>query len=462
MASLTHVFGIFGASQQAELAVDGLINAGFEAWAITVMLPDNESSRNFAQRKNTRPPQGTDRGKSADVPLGGTLGWADPWAGPIGGALEGALAEMGVAAEWSHGRVLQGKLLLSVECANPQSAIRATEILRRTGAEDTNSFVPPKTGAHGYADTEGYRALRESAALISLRDHGRIVVRGQDRARLIHALTTTHIQEMQPGQGKYCFFLTAQGRILADANVLCFSNHLLIDTEPETRERLLQHIEHYLIADEVELEYATQKTFALALEGPEAGAFLRRAGVPAPEKAGAHLNWDGITVARLSSTGAEGFRFYGPAERGNEAREKLFATGAILANAEDTRTVRIEHMVPRYGEDITGTTLAQETGIRRALHFQKGCYLGQEIVERIRSRTHVNRVLAGLEGAAVPSAGAKVLSGGAKVGKVTSSAWSRGQGKAVAIAMLQVAQSVAGTQVEIDGMLATVRGPISG
>lgn len=310
--------------------------------------------------------------------------------------------------------------------------------------------------------TEGYRALRESAALISLRDHGRIVVRGEDRARLIHALTTTHIQEMQPGQGKYCFFLTAQGRILADANLLCFSNYLLIDTERETRERLLRHIHHYLMADDVELEYATQKTFALALEGPEAGAFLRRAGAPTPEGEGAHVEWDGITVARVSCTGAEGFRFYGPAERGHKAREKLVAAGAILASAEDARTVRIEHMVPRYGEDITETTLAQETGISRALYFQKGCYLGQEIVERIRSRTDVKRVLTGLEGEAVLSVGAEVVAGGAKVGKVTSAAWSPGQEQAVAIAMLRVGESAAGTQVEVDGAPATVRRPVRG
>lgn len=79
--------------------------------------------------------------------------------------------------------------------------------------------------------TEGYRALQEGVALISLRDHGRIIARGEDRARLIHALTTNHIQEMQPGQGKYCFFLTAQGRIVADANLVSALNGSLLRCE---------------------------------------------------------------------------------------------------------------------------------------------------------------------------------------------------------------------------------------
>lgn len=143
MADTNRVFAIYVTSQRAEVAVDKLVNAGFEAWAITVMHPDNEISRDFAQRKGTRPPRGTDEGKSADVPLGGTLGWADPWAGPIKGALQGALVEMGVPAEWSHGRVLQGEVLLSVECANPESVVRAAEILKRTGAEETGSSVLP-------------------------------------------------------------------------------------------------------------------------------------------------------------------------------------------------------------------------------------------------------------------------------------------------------------------------------
>lgn len=143
MADTNHVFGIYGASQQAEVAVDELRNAGFEALAITVLLPDNRSSRDFAQRKNTRPPQGTDRGKTADLPLDGTLGLLDPGAGPIEGALPGALTDMGVPADWSDGRVLQGKVLLSVECANPEIMMRAAEILGRTGAEETGSSVLP-------------------------------------------------------------------------------------------------------------------------------------------------------------------------------------------------------------------------------------------------------------------------------------------------------------------------------
>ena len=106
----------------------------------------------------------------------------------------------------------------------------------------------------------GYKALRESAAWIDLSARGKICVNGDDRARLLHAITTNHIQQLTPGTGCYVFFLNAQGRVLADANILCREDHLLIDTEPEVRERIYAHLDHYIIADDVTLEDMTART----------------------------------------------------------------------------------------------------------------------------------------------------------------------------------------------------------
>src|SRR6202451_4882369 len=97
--------------------------------------------------------------------------------------------------------------------------------------------------------TAGYEALTASAALVDLSRRGKIRVTGEDRARLLHAMTTNHVEQMQPGDCIYAFFLNAQGRILADAYVLCFEDHFLLDTAPEPREPLLAHLDHYIIAD---------------------------------------------------------------------------------------------------------------------------------------------------------------------------------------------------------------------
>src|SRR5258706_13325990 len=139
------------------------------------------------------------------------------------------------------------------------------------------------------ADTlAGYDALRSTAAWLDLSSRGKIVVTGEDRARLLHAMTTNQIQQLQPGEGCYAFFLNAQGRILADANVFCRQDDFLLDVEPETREPLLQHLDKFIIADDVTLDDATSRMATLDLEGPEAVALAARLRVTAPKRPWTH------------------------------------------------------------------------------------------------------------------------------------------------------------------------------
>ncbi len=305
--------------------------------------------------------------------------------------------------------------------------------------------------------TPGYRALRESAAVLDLSPRGRIYVSGDDRARIIHALTTNHIQQLQTGQGCYAFFLNAQGRILADVNVLCLEDRLLLDLEPETRAPILAHLDHYIIADDATPDDATDRTFCLAVEGPNAAALLARVGAPFPETPQSFVKWNEALVAMLTSTGERGFRIFASQPQRAEIESQLYAAGAVDASAVDARTVRIEHFLPRYGDDIGPSTLPQETQLSRALHFAKGCYLGQEIVERIHSRAHINRVLVGFESdmPAIP-ASIKISFDGQDVGKVTSTAFSPALNKFVGIALIRVSASKPGTLVNIDGP-ATIR-----
>jgi hypothetical protein len=136
------VFAIYGASQDAEVAVDELIGAGFDPHAITALFDDNRNSADFAHRKDTRQPRGTDSGGAANVPLSGTWGLLEPGAGPVRGAIEEALAGMGVPDEWA-GRMCDGKVLLSVESRNPQNTLTAKVIFAKaaeeTGASEADS-----------------------------------------------------------------------------------------------------------------------------------------------------------------------------------------------------------------------------------------------------------------------------------------------------------------------------------
>lgn len=298
----------------------------------------------------------------------------------------------------------------------------------------------------------GYQVLHESAGQIDLSAHGRIRVTGEDRARLLHAMTTNHIQDLAPGTGCYAFFLNAVGRVLADANVLCYDDYFLLDTEPETLPFLMEHLDKYIIADDVTLEDITGSTFAVAIEGPHAIDLLLQSGFPVPDKPLTHQPAGPLTIVRATSTGAPGFRVFGPASASTPFAD------VPRVSADDARIVRLENFFPRYGDDITAANLPQETGITDALHFTKGCYLGQEIVERVRSRGHVNRMLIGLqiETEEVLPLGAKVSFEETEVGEITGSAWSPGLHRTMAMAYVRVNAAKPGTMVSVNGRPAQV------
>jgi aminomethyltransferase len=307
--------------------------------------------------------------------------------------------------------------------------------------------------------SEGYEALRSGAAWLDLSPRGRIVATGDDRARLLHAITTNHIQGLGPGAGCYAFLLNVQGQIQADLNILCFADRFLLDTEPEAAERVLAHIDKYIIADDVALEDARERLTAVAVEGPRAEAVMASLGAPAPAADYAHEAWNGRIVQRASSTGAPGFRLFLDAAGRARLVEELERAGARPATAAEARIVRLEHGRPRYGEDILETTLPQESRQMHAVHFNKGCYLGQEIVERVRARGRVNRLLAALDIHAEepPAPRTRLNAGGADAGEITSAAYSPALARVVALAYVRAPHAEPGTELDAGGIAARVR-----
>jgi len=324
-----------------------------------------------------------------------------------------------------------------------------------------------------------YTALRKSAAWIDLSGRGKIRLTGDDRARLLHALTTNHVQQLKPGEGCYTFFLNAQGRILADANILCFEDHFLLDTEPETRQKLVEHLDRYIIADDVTVQDQTDRIVTIAVEGPEAATFLSRIGAPIPEAPCSTAVWRGPAeimggpdnrggskanderfkvVARINTTGSGGFFVFAPVDEKEQLIARLGEAGVAAASAEEARIVRIENGRPRYSEEITERYLVQETDQLHAVHFSKGCYLGQEIVERVRSRAHIHRVLRRLEidSDAVPEPGTKLKAGDADAAEIASAAFSPSLGKTVALAYVKTTHAEPGSELSLGDVRARV------
>ncbi len=285
----------------------------------------------------------------------------------------------------------------------------------------------------------GYEALRESAAWLDLSNRGKLRVSGEDRARLLHAMSTNHVQGLEPGQGLYAFFLTAQGRILADANIYNLGETLFLDTEPETAVKLREHLDKYIIADDATVEDETAKWSEIALEGPQGVSCAEQLGISVPQKKYSVADWADGFVARVASTGPEGIRiFLSAAEKDNLLR-RMEPLGIPNATDEAARIVRLENGIARYGEDISERYLVQETQATHAVHFNKGCYLGQEIVERVRSRAQIHRVLTPvhIQSSTTPAPGTKLTLDGKDAAEITSAVYSPALGEVVGLAYVR-------------------------
>jgi aminomethyltransferase len=314
----------------------------------------------------------------------------------------------------------------------------------------------------------GYEALRSAAAWIDLSGRGKIRVSGEDNARLLHAMCTNDVKNLAESAGLYAFFLTDKGRILADSYIYRLGEVFLLDTEPEAAGSLRDHLDRYIIADDVTLEEETAALAAIGIEGPTSHNAAADLGLPVPVQPCATESWQNGFVAHVSSTGAPGLRVFLPMTEKAALLDRLKAANIPEANAAEARVVRLEQGTPRFGEDITPRYLAQETQVAHAVHSNKGCYLGQEIVERVRAQGQVHRLLSAVRIASShpPDPGAKLVADGQPVAEITSAAYSPAFGEVVAMAYVRreallnkPALVVAGSSPEIAARLAPQSSP---
>jgi folate-binding protein YgfZ len=275
--------------------------------------------------------------------------------------------------------------------------------------------------------TEPLHALLTRSAFAALPQTGWIKVTGDDRVRWLNGMTTNSIQQLQPGQGNYNFLLSAQGRIQGDAYTFALADHLLLESDRAHIPSLIELLDRFIIMDDVLLEDVSADRHGFVCAGPTAAATLQTLGIDTAALeplALRSLTWQGSKITLLSAYSPLVPRFELWTEDAATAQalaEALTTTGADPADADALEQLRLLEGTPRYSVDIRDRELPQETEQIRALHFAKGCYLGQEIVERIRSRGNVHRTFHAflLTGALAP-AGTALESDGKPVGELTS------------------------------------------
>jgi folate-binding protein YgfZ len=287
---------------------------------------------------------------------------------------------------------------------------------------------------------EQFRALTTGCGVYELGSQGKssqanisrtkIKLTGEDRTRWLNGMVTNNIRDLGVNRGVYCFLLNAQGRIQADLYAYNLGDSILVDADAEQREKILAHFDKYIIADDVEVSDVSATIAAIGISGPTAGEVLRKAGIQVPELAALDVctpkcecDCDCVecTVVRADEASGSGYEIWLAPKQQKATWDALVAAGASVVGVEAIELRRVSLGVPRVGVDIRERELPQETGQMRALSFTKGCYLGQEIVERIRSRGAVHRQFGrfSVEGE-LPEHGTKIVADGKEVGEVTS------------------------------------------
>ena len=262
-----------------------------------------------------------------------------------------------------------------------------------------------------------FHALLSGCGVYDLGWRAKIVLTGGDRVRWLNGMISNNVRDLATGHGVYAFLLNAQGHIQADLYAFQRGESLLVDTERSQREKVLQLFDHYIIADDVEVTDISDQLTALGLTGPESRNVLERAGISVPDLGYlqfADTKWNevSITVLHSGEEAKESWQVWIAPEQVGALWDALVKAGAKPAGTAALNLFRISRGIPQFGEDIRERDLPQETGQMRALNFTKGCYLGQEIVERIRSRGAVHRQFGAfaVEGP-LPEAGTKIPGG---------------------------------------------------
>ncbi|HEV2320521.1 MAG TPA: glycine cleavage T C-terminal barrel domain-containing protein [Verrucomicrobiae bacterium] len=282
-----------------------------------------------------------------------------------------------------------------------------------------------------------YAALREAVGVLDFNFRGRICLTGSDRIRFLHGQITNDVKRLSRGEGCYAAITTAKGKMEGDLNIFNLPDELLLDFEPGLTDRIFRRLEKFIVADDVQVVDAAPHYGLLTVQGPKAAQVAGMVGfleqTTAREWSIAKVG-DGspgeIYVACVPRLAAPGLDIFVPRQSLRAVADKLTAAAKSVGGRPCGWTAfelaRIESGVPRFGADMDETNLPMECIESRGVSFNKGCYIGQEVLNRIHAMGHVNKALRGLRLSddlqTLPGKGAKLFHNGKEAGYITSAA----------------------------------------
>ena len=268
-----------------------------------------------------------------------------------------------------------------------------------------------------------FAALTKACGVFKL-DRKYVALTGEDRVRWLNGMVTNNIRDLAANTGVYAFLLNPQGKIQGDLYAFNRGERIVVETDSSQLETILGIFDRYIIMDDVEIEHLPCDVVGLA--GPACTEVLQRAGFPDADRmqplqvSDSQFSGGKLRLVRGDNPSVAAYEISG-IESAPQIWDSMLQAGARKIGSEALELFRIASGIPKFSVDIRQKDLPQETGQERALNFNKGCYLGQEIVERIRSRGAVHRMFTGFEiEGAKPSPGFRIQQEGKDIAELTS------------------------------------------
>jgi folate-binding protein YgfZ len=311
---------------------------------------------------------------------------------------------------------------------------------------------------------EEYRRLREGAALLDKNYRVWLDFTGPDRARYLNAVLTNNVRDLQPGHGLVNLLLNPQGHILAELETYAMADRIRVATYQLNCARTIETLERFIIMDDVTITDVTDQLGAIAVEGPKTAQVLAGLGAPSLDSL-EELQFVDAEIADVKCQLLKRSPGGVPSAEFVTSRADLPKLWNVLLDAVRTQgggptgyaalsAIRLKQGIAWYGYDFGDAEIPHEAGLENShISYAKGCYTGQEIVERVRSRGHANRKRAGVafSGETVPPANTELTANGASVGHVTRAAFSYALNRPIAMAYLRREFTPPGSKVSWSG-----------
>lgn len=334
------------------------------------------------------------------------------------------------------------------------------------GASFSNQNGFEAVASYGQPEAE-YTALTQRAGLLDLSFRSRICLLGTDREKFLHGQVTNDVLRLKTGDGAYAALVTAKGKVESDLFIYKLQDELLLDFEPGLTPKISNRLEKYVIAEDVQIVDVAPFYNLLSILGPDSATIVSsQIHFPLPEKTLSFTKASSASgelyIVRNDRFGIPAFDLFVPSADALTLTEKL-SSQIKLVGMDACEMIRVEKGIPRFGVDIDESNLAPEALGENAISYAKGCYIGQEVIARIRTYGQVAKALRLLRFAAepqqLPSRGDKLFKAGKEVGLITSSTFSPRHRSTLALAYVRKECNSPGDTLHLgapDGPLATI------